>query len=1186
MYFKRLEIHGFKSFADPVVIDFDSGVTCIVGPNGSGKSNISDAIRWVLGEQSPRQLRGGIMEEVIFNGTENRKAAGMAAVTLIIDNSSRILDLDFAEVAVTRRLFRSGDSEYAINNNVCRLKDIRELFMDTGIGVDGYSIIGQGKIQDIVSNKPESRRGIFEEAAGIVSYKSQKAETEKKLIETNRNLEKIDGIVDELEGRVNTLKNDSEKAEQYLSLRKRYKELEVNIILKNIDNAADRAGKLLGEISDMKAKIDFTADNRKKTADDLLEQDRRAKKLETMYDEASSQMMPLIESISNFKKESQFNDERMRIIKNEEVRVEKELDELKKKIDKIENDLQSLKVEQTVILTRTHEAENDLEEKKQVLKRAIDQTGNTIELIDEGNDRLYLLHSEAASKKSEAQSIESYKTTLSKRLRELKNDHETMTTQKSRYSRLLREIETKKMNARSEKERIEKEIIETRKRRDDLNEQFVEGRDKVEKLRIEIKGMETRSRTIEEMEHNYEGYSNAVRFVLNSGLTGVEGVAGELLDVPVGMETAIETALGAGKQNIVVRNDDCATKAINALKHNKAGRLTFLPIDSIETKRASVNVDVEGDRDFLGLAVDIVHFNEAFRGVFRYLLGRAAIVTDLDAAIRLAKLDTEGLRFITLEGELVNSNGAITGGQYKKKQTGILRRKNEIAQLANDIVLQKDKLDKEARNIADIDRAVGKLEYQLTELLEDQRENALKIKSLEIEEQSRKEMIDDATEEIEKAGTEIDEIGRQMTDADRMISGLLEESKTAENQIIKVTHEIDEIIENGEEKRAAVEAAEKDVTESRLRVHEWSGKRDSIAALIEKTKQELNGYVALHEEKQNETKRLEREKSHLNVGTNFSSSTLDKLEQDRKSLEDRIAQLSNDKREAADRMTALNAELESYDTEISGYVDQKYSLEIQSAKNETQMDHLKSRLWDEFELSFAQALELKWDIFVMGTSVKESRDLKNQIKSLGEVNIGAIREYKNISKRYKFLAEQQSDIRSSAEELKLIIADMDKKITRRFRNNFEQIEYNFERVFMELFGGGFAELRLEDDTRPLESGIEIIVQPPGKKLQNINLLSGGEKTMTAIALMFALICVKPTPFCILDEVEAALDEDNIARFSNYMKNFRQTQFALITHQKATMEHADALYGVTMAEEGISKVISLKLDDPDADRFTE
>ncbi len=1180
-------MQGFKSFADPMVIDFHEGVTCIVGPNGSGKSNISDALRWVLGEQSPKALRGGRMEEVIFNGTEARRAKGMAEVTLVIDNSAGILKIDYSEVAITRRMYRNGDSEYLINNNQCRLKDIRELIMDTGIGVDGYSIIGQGKIQDIVSNRPEARRSIFEESAGIVAYKTRKTEAEHKLERTRQNLDRINDIVSEIEGRIDGLREDSEKAKKYLEMRDRFKELEVNIILRNIDNADKRSAQYEEDEKDILEKIDQAIEGKRSIDEESSKLESQRTELDEKAEDAHNRMLETVQTINDRKQENQHSEERVVSIMAESHRLSTEIEQLTRKLEISEAEIRSLRTDYDEAEAKDKEASENLKLRTEEYDKIASDTSGFNKIIDEGNDRLFTLHSEAAAKKSEAKSLENYKETLENRQKEIEKE-------KQELFELLGSEDERQKAARSDLDRLEqakKDIEDTllkgEKKKQQLGSDISKLRTKREELRINENRLAARLRTIEEMEHNYEGYNYPVKFIMQSGLPGIHGVVAEMLDVPAKLETAIETALGAQKQNIIVSDDSSAKNAIASLKENRAGRLTFLPVASIRGTAAEPDKEIKSDRAFLGMAPDLIGFDGKYRGVVDYLLGRICVVEKLDDAIRLSKLSARsGLRFVTLEGEIINPQGAITGGKYKGENANLIGRRNEMARL-------KKEIDGTGRDLAKIENELLEKEKELSEVTaetekaaNDRFDNDVKLSGLRKDTGSIETGIADIKEKMEKAEAESDSISHELERNSEMASGLIRESADAEEEIKTVSAEIEKAMAGYESRQRQSEDASRALTDARIEANKWSGKLASIKDILSRVEKEEEGYRLDIKNREDQIFILEEEKTRLVTGKENYADEQAALEKQKAGIEREIKKLNKDRESISERFSAISGELKSREDDINALKDEKYQLEIKSARNDALLEQLKNRLWDDFEISYAEACDLRWENFAMGKAQQESREMRDGLRELGDVNVGAIEEYEKVSKRYKFLTEQREDVTTAMDELTGIISDMDQTIRKKFRENFDRVEENFESVFKELFGGGHAELRMEEGQDILEAGIDIIAQPPGKRLQNINLLSGGEKTMTAIALMFAVLKVKPTPFCILDEVEAALDDANIDRFADYLKNFVNTQFAIITHQKATMEHADVLYGITMPEHGVSKLLSLRLGDYDPDDYTE
>lgn len=1176
MYFKRLEMHGFKSFAEPAVIEFHEGVTCIVGPNGSGKSNISDAIRWVLGEQSPKMLRGGKMEEVIFSGTASRKSRGMAEVTLVIDNTAGILPIDYNEVAITRRMYRSGESEYLINNNQCRLRDVRELIMDTGIGVDGYSIIGQGKISEIVSSKPESRREIFEEAAGVVMYKSKKAESERKLDSARANLERVNDIIGEIESRIDGLRDDSVKAEEYLKLKERFKELEINITLKNIEKLEDVSQTVREDISRLGAEIEKLSQEKRILDEKTAQSRQKNENLEQLSNEARDKLVAGIEEISALTNKSQMKAERLSSLERDAERVEGEIQELRQKRDREAENAERLSDQGKEIEDRLSAAEEDLKEKIENAAAINSKLSEILAGIDDNRNKMYELYNMGSSKNSEAKSMESYRASLMKRKEQIGQESKKLSEDRKTWEEEIRTQEEKSGRIRENLSDLKKAAEENRKKFLRLTEE----KNKIEKelshINIKMSQLNARKNTIEEMENNYEGYNGAVRFVMKSGLRGIEGVAAELMEVPGGFEVAIETAMGASMQNIICQKDSDAKEAIKALKDNRAGRLTFLPMASIRGNKAALPPSVTSSEGYIGLACDIVKYSDKYDGVFKYLLGRVAIVRTMQDAIDLSK--KAGLRFVTVEGEIVNGQGAITGGKYKNATANLLERKSEIGRLTDQIreISQKSNV---------LERERGALESNISAAREEKEELEAREKSLQME-----SFDTDAQLKTLKAGF-IEMSGSDQRYTQQLLSidiDLREAQETAQ----RLTAEAEECQKAGEDAAAEItklmeehdtlkETADKaadDITATRIEKNKHDSDKENLMKLLNRVKDSMSDIEQQIEAKSLMLNQFSEEKKSILLGSEDVEERVKAKTQEKLMLEEYIARVTEERGRLSAEIEEMAENQAKAAETLNSYQDQKYSQEIRAAKNETQLDTLKEKLWEDFEISYLQAIEFKKEDFAMSPAQRESREIRNRLRELGDVNVGAIAEYAQVSERYQFLIEQRSDITGAMDQLKAIVDDMERTIKIRFKDNFDKVVINFEEIFRQLFGGGHAELRLDNEEDPLEAGIEIVAQPPGKKLQNINLMSGGEKTMTAIALMFAVLKTRPTPFCILDEVEAALDDNNIDRFSKYLRNFHDIQFAIVTHQKATMEHADVLYGVTMPEHGISKVLSLRLGD--------
>lgn len=1171
-------MQGFKSFADPVTIELNDGVTCIIGPNGSGKSNISDALRWVLGEQSSKQLRGSKMQDVIFAGTATRKPRGMAEVTLVIDNSTGILPLEYNEVAVTRRMYRSGESEYLINGNHCRLRDIKELFMDTGIGVDGYSIIGQGKIAEIVSSKGEDRRQIFEEAAGVVLYKSRKTEAENKLKTATENLDRVKDILNEIEGRIGGLKEDSEKATEYIGLRDRYKTLGINIILHNLESLDKSVTQGKEELQVISDKLSV-AIKRNEDYEEALEQFRlEDAELNSELNRTNENLLAKIEELNIITSGGQLNAERLSNIEKELVRLNDAISDYEEKLSlekssydelvKNDNELNSAMNDVKAEYEKALVSFNEHSFTARQLNSEIEQSKESV--IELNNKKVHL--------NAEITTLENYKKTLDERRNSLQDDYNGRDIKDAENRSRLVEIEDKLAAKELELNNARKSIYDYSDRILAAARQIDSINTELDELTARINRTIARKNTIEEMEHNYEGYNSAVRMLMQRSMGGILGTVSDLITVPNGYEVAIETALGNNLQNIVCKDDASAKSAINWLKSARAGRATFLPLESVHAERLALGNDVINAQGFIGLASEMVGADSKYNEIVDYLLCRVIIADNMENAIKMSKLNVGGFRIVTVEGEVINSYGAITGGKFANKSANLLDRKKEIGELSSQI----DELNMTADELRLSRESARRNEVELTDE-RSQLNDA--IQKLEIEFNVLKTDRDHANELVandsdvnSKYENEIKTIAEDIERADVMISKYSSQIEEAGVESDKLTSHIEDLMNKYDEIKSRIEDDNEIIVDLKVKMGEQDAKVLAQNEMIERIRDTITELESNLEDDMNSRAELENQRNLLTSNTAESGEKRDILQQEKNTLEQRIEDISVriDKNRRNNEET-IHAQ-KSNSEELENVRDEKYRLELRTAKNETLLDTQKDKLWEEFEVSYAEALDMKDDSFAFTAGSRESREIKLRMAELGDVNIGAIEEYKAVSKRYEFMSAQQADITKAMNELNDIIRNMDTTIKTKFKENFDQVVINFEQSFKELFGGGYAELRLEDENNPLESGIEITAQPPGKKLKNINLLSGGEKTLTAIALMFAVLKAKPTPFVILDEVEAALDEVNIERFSDYLRNFDNIQFALITHQKATMEHADILYGVTMPEQGISKMLSLKLGD--------
>ncbi len=1176
MYFKRIEMHGFKSFADPAIIEFDKGITCVVGPNGSGKSNISDAIRWVLGEQSAKTLRGGKMEDVIFAGTTGRKSRGMAEVTLVIDNSQALLPIDYNEVAVTRRMYRSGESEYAINNSPCRMKDIRELFMDTGIGVDGYSLIGQGKISDIVSNKSDSIREIFEETAGVVMYRSKKAQTESKLKSTSINLDRVNDIIGEIEGRIDGLKEDSEKAKEFVKLRERYKELEINITLKNMEALQNRNSIFKDDIAMFESDIDEKKKKKNKLDEEKNLLAKVTEELERQGEEAKEKMLEAIKNINELESENEVNKERLQAREKDKCRLQKEIGEID--VNLARESENSIKENNSI---------TEVDEKLRALKSCLEKENKDyLELqnanqkvnkeVEERKGRIFDIQKEISSRNNEKAGLVSLCETLEKRKIQILDELETGGNNLKSTETLLKDLEEGLTVELAKLKKLETENTEFSKGIQKSQELEKELISQLEKARIKDGQLSSRKKTIEEMESNYEGYFAAVKYIMQDKRQGIEGVVAELIDVPVGFEIALETALGGSLQNIICQTDEDAKRAIRDLKQNKAGRLTFLPIGSINPKKREKK-DLTSEKGFSGYAVDVVDFNPKYRNVMEHLLGNVVVTEDMDSAIAMAKKEAY-IKYVTLEGEVISSGGAITGGKFKNKSANILERRAEVVKLNDELdAVSKQKKLCESK----LEETRAALENMIIDSMKIK--DNLRVLELDVFEKEKeisifKNSLSDYNNVKEKWDRELLEIEKEQENSTRDISRIESESKDFLEEFKSNEGEIEKLLSKSDLYKSDIEKNSEEITKIRIELSQKESEKNKIISIIDIVQNSILNLEKNKKEKEKEIAEIDLFKEKNLTSSEGSKDNINKFKAEKEKLENEMQKTASEKSEKMSAFTETIKIRDELDFELEKLQNQKHELSLRLAKQETQLENLNNKLWEEFEVSYAGALDYKRDDFVMSTSTKENKEIKDRMRALGDVNVGAIEEYEKVSEKYAFLTEQRDDIVRSSDELKAIIKDMDKIITSRFKESFDKITVNFEETFKELFGGGTATINIDNEDNPLEATIEINAQPPGKQLKHINLLSGGEKSMTAIALMFAVLKTKPTPCCVLDEVEAALDDSNIDIFAKYLRKFESVQFTLITHQKATMEHADAMYGITMPEKGISKIYSLKMED--------
>ena len=1180
MYLKRIEMQGFKSFADKTVIELKQGITTVIGPNGSGKSNISDAIRWVLGEQSIKSLRGSKSLDIIFAGTQNRKSLGFAESSLVFDNSDKALPIEYTEVTVTRKIYRSGETGYYINKVPCRLKDVLELFMDTGIGKDGYSIVGQGKIDEILSNKSEDRRHIFEEAAGIVKYRIRKQESEKKLEHTKLNLLRINDILSEIEGNLEPLKIQSEKAKNYLSIRDELKNIEVGLFLHNIKQNKEELEKL--QEDETITKEQYEAEETK------LERIKNAKEeLKNNIDEITTK----IEKISNIGFESQKEIEMLnsnisvsqtRIANNKQnqSRFSEEISEKEQRLQELEEE-QNQKEEKRENLQKNKEKFiKELNEKQEELEKITKKlSAKELEIqeykrqVEQNTDAKY----EKQSKIQEQQlNFENYE----KRQKQIKQEKQTTISEldnvqmhKEEVSKEFYEIEAKRNN-------ILKEIEKISKQKDESKQKNKIYQTEINTLSNELRIKQSRRNFLIETEKEKEGYTKSVKTLLKQCETdqelkkGVEGVLANLIEVPQDLETAIEMCLGLSLQNIVTNTEQEAKKLVEYLRKNNAGRASFLPISSVKGKKID---KIKGNESgIIGIASDLVKYNKKYEQIILNLLGRTIIVDNMDTAIKVAKQNSYTFRIVTKDGDVINPSGAITGGSVMKKTVNILGRSKEIERLGKEIQEIETKIQK-------LEKEMQEYQDSITGILEISEKLEKELQESEINYATGKQKISSLEEEMEKLKNRL----QKLEDENQNIENLKKDAITKKEEIQKeitilnnqneeLTQIITEYADLNKDDQKYIDNLNEDITNLKISVSSFDESESSIEEIKERINQEIEANKNTIKNKKEQIQEINEENKNLE---NSIKEILEKIEQIKEEVKNSSSKIEELKQERKDKNEKLNYQ-ETQITEKFNIIEELKSqlvkLEVKKNKTEEEIENIINKLWEEYELTPNTVQDYKKPENIQNTKRKVN-ELRTQIKEMGSININSIEEYKNLKERYDFMSEQRLDLESTMVKLRKIVTDMTQLMKEQFKEKFKEINKNFGDVFSELFGGGKAEVRLEDEKNILECGIEIIAQPPGKKLQNMLLLSGGEKALTAIALLFAILKINPAPFCVLDEIEAALDDVNVYRYAEYLKKFaKDTQFLVITHRKGTMEAADSVYGVTMEENGISKLLSMKL----------
>ncbi len=1185
MYLKSIEVHGFKSFANKIVFKFHNGITGIVGPNGSGKSNVADAVRWVLGEQRIKQLRGASMQDVIFSGTELRKPLGYAYVAITLDNSDHQLSTSFEEVTVARRIYRSGESEYLLNGTPCRLKDVNELFYDTGIGKEGYSIIGQGQIDKILSGKPEERRELFDEAAGIVKFKKRKVAAQKKLEDEKQNLVRVNDILSELEKQIGPLEKQSETARIYLKKREELKTLDVNMFL--LEN-----NRLQEQLKGAQEKLDIASADLEQTTvqyEKIKEEYEQIEgQIELLGEEIEAQRSTLTDtSVMRGRLEGEINvlKEQIKSAKSNEehfrtrrAAVQKEMNA--KLLDK-EGILSDKKVidEQVAEIEKTR---NEAREKLLQVQKRIEELNNDIEsgkntIIDALNSRA-TIKSKLGRYDTMTEQINIRKAELTSRLLRIKSDE---AKQEAVIGKLQEEFERINEEIRSLNEQQESREEELALTREELA-----GKDK--KLRdtqVSYHQEKSKLEALANLTERYEGYGGSVKRVMEckNQEKGIIGVVADIIQVDKKHETAIETALGGNIQNIVTDDEETAKRMITFLKQTKAGRATFLPLTSIANPQEFKTPEVLKEKGVIGMADELVTTDDKYRNVAKAMLGRIVVIDNVDNAVKIARKFDYGIRMVTLEGELLVPGGAISGGAFKNN-SNLLGRRREIEELGQKVKKHLKEIDEILEDIENTKEKRNKLRLGIEETKAALQKKFIEQNTARLNVIKAQERRDEASEGSVELKNEEREIEKQIQDiklSKQEIQKELEDSETLEKQ---VEQQIRKFQAELEEKRREESDQSAHVAEWDVEVEKMLQQQDFHQQNVDRINGEIERYAG-------ELKEIEEGIEKSGQDTVLKEASIDQITQTiaashttQDDTEKKLKENVEKKEELTAKQKNFFADRESLSEKMTGLDKEVYRLTSQKEKYQEQLENQINYMWDEYEITLSDAAALRNEAMTdLSAMKKETASLKEQIKKLGDVNVNAIEDYRNLMERYQFLKTQHDDLVEAEKTLEGIIVELDTAMRRQFHEKFAEIGKEFDKVFKELFGGGKGTLELQEDEDILEAGIRIIAQPPGKKLQNMMQLSGGEKALTAIALLFAIQNLKPSPFCLLDEIEAALDENNVARFAKYLHKLTQnTQFIVITHRRGTMEKADRLYGITMQEKGVSTLVSVNLIDKELD----
>ncbi len=1187
MYLKKLELQGFKSFPEYTLIEFDRGMTAVVGPNGSGKSNVTDAVRWVLGEQSVKSLRGGKMEDVIFNGTSVKKAMNYAEVTMTLDNSDKYVDTEFNEIEITRRLYRSGESEYQINKVNCRLKDIVNLFFDTGLGKDGYSIVGQGRVDEILSPKSEDRRRVIEEAAGITKFKSRKEEAERKLASTEQNLLRIDDRLNELTERVGPLKEQAEKATEYHKAYEQLKQADISLLVRRINDANEAMGDYVDVLAQVQAEIKEQEDRYFELRNSNSDLNQKSEELETTIEDKRQELSDLTEEMHDLSSDIKVDEQKVESIKLKIEQTASAENDISEDIVRLENDYKARMTKADELLDRANEEKNKTEKLEAQKEAMLNEFHDSEKAMSDLRKSIEDKTKQINESQGKINTANGQITSLQDRIKELTESRETSRKIKEELDTKITEAE-KLWREMMEKEGEVTSDIQTRNDKLEVihkdESALLEQHEKLTRVFLQDK---SKLKTLKDLESRKEGYQESVRRLMNHADTDpkvrkkITGILGDLISTDKKYNTAIEIALGNAIHNIVTRTEQDAADLINVLKENKLGRVTFLPVDNIKPRELDDKIlrDASKQSGYIDVASNLIKNDKILDDIVSNLLGKIIICDDMDSARTIAKAISYQAKIITLDGDSINAGGSLTGGSVRKDASGILGRAGEIKELEAKLVKQDQELAVIEAKRQDIDSQIGDIEKELGQLDEQLKYFSVERAKAESEYKNlgvRRQELADSVTESEK---QLHQISVDKLRLEDDISEYTQIIKEIENEIADFKDNIDKSDNEAREFNEKLDKLRESITEGKTNSERILAERNGVINLAAHIKEEIN----------NRKKNLEDSQSSRSTDAALLKSIIEGIEGKKA--------VKNKQNETFELMSAeirkLTEQKEEIDGKLKGFFEKsaemndiltrlrtkENSIVSRNEKHINDIDISKNRLWEDYEVTYDNVKDSYEPASNINESTKLINSLKNKIKALGPVNLNSIDEYREVNEKFEFITGQRYDIYKAKTDLEKVIADLVSEMKEQFIKNFTTINDNFKTVFSDLFNGGSAEIVLSDEEDVLNCAIEIKAQPPGKRLQSLTLLSGGERCLTAIALLFAILQLRPSPFVILDEVEAALDEVNVSRFTDFVRRYTtRSQFIIVTHRKGTMEACDRMYGVTMAERGISKILSMRIGD--------